>query len=107
MERDPLRLAWTTTRVLHLGAGLLLCMAGVLLLTGIDLVRVLVDEAASPAGSGLSPLLRMAFSLPQRIGGAEVVLFPGFVVAPPMRDIAVIGALVLIPVVIALLLAVV
>lgn len=105
MERDPLRLAWTTTRALHLGAGLLLVAAAALLLVGIDLVRVLVDEVAAPVGTGASPVLRLAFSLPERMGGTPVVLFPGIPIDPSIRTTAVIGALVLIPVVITLLLA--
>ena len=43
MERDPLRLAWTTARAGHLAAGLLLAGAGALFLIGLDCLRGAVD----------------------------------------------------------------
>ena len=45
MERDPLRLAWKTSPLRHLFGFLLLALAGLLLLFGLDLIRMVVDRA--------------------------------------------------------------
>jgi ABC-type multidrug transport system fused ATPase/permease subunit len=102
MERDPLRLAWTTAPVSHLVGVLLLLAAGALLLIGIDFVRVLVDDVI--AGGTSAPLLRIALDLPEWISPEPLVLVPGIALDPPARRLAALAALGAIPVLIALLL---
>jgi ABC-type multidrug transport system fused ATPase/permease subunit len=76
MERDPFRLVWRTSPSLHGAAALVMVVMGGLLVLGFDLVRLSVD------GTGAT-LLRLAFPLPERLGGGSFVLFGGFALPSP------------------------
>ncbi|WP_224313447.1 ABC transporter ATP-binding protein [Microvirga puerhi] len=105
MERDPLRLAWKTNRIRHLLGFLLLAAAGVFLVLGLDLVREVVDLAIG-ALSPTTPFLSIVFSLPALMGPEPFVLFPGLSLSPETHARASIAALVLVPLLIALILTV-
>ncbi|MBM6593844.1 ABC transporter ATP-binding protein [Microvirga pudoricolor] len=75
MERDPLRLAWTTAPGRHAAALILLVVVGGLLLWEIDLVRAVVDGVVP--GAATVPFGRIALPMPQRLGFEPVVLYPG------------------------------
>jgi hypothetical protein len=66
VERDPLRLAWKTSPFRHFVGFSLLALAGLLILVGFDLVRVVVDRATGGAGGWNAPasFLRIAISPP-------------------------------------------
>src|SRR4051812_7533220 len=102
MERDPLRLAWTTAPALHGLAMLLLGVAGLLLLLEIDFIRIIVDGVSSAAAT--VPFLRVAIPVPSGLGLEPVVLFGGIPLEPQAFKTAAIASLALIPFVIALLL---
>jgi ABC-type multidrug transport system fused ATPase/permease subunit len=102
MERDPLRLAWTTARAGHLAAGLLLAGAGALFLIGLDCLRGAVDGllmAHQPV-----PLLRFGIELPDFLGGAPLLVTPGVVLDPSAAAFAALAGLIAVPVLTALLL---
>ncbi|HEU4519155.1 MAG TPA: ABC transporter ATP-binding protein [Microvirga sp.] len=99
MERDPIRLAWTTSPGRHLVAGLLLLAAGVLVFAGLDLVRVAIDHLVG--GRGPAPLMRVAIPLPG--GLAPLVLIPGFTVEAASFRLVALAVLVAIPVLVGLL----
>ncbi|AWM88888.1 ABC transporter ATP-binding protein/permease [Microvirga sp. 17 mud 1-3] len=103
MERDPLRLAWKTDPARHLLGFLLLAVAGGLLVLGLHLVRMVTDLAMGAADPA-APFLSIALSLPEMTGRAPLVLFPGFTLAPDTHLKAAIGALILVPVLVALVL---
>ena len=105
MERDPLRLAWKTKPARHLLGFGLLTLAGLLLLVGLDLVRIVVDRAIG-GGPPLADtaVLRFVITPPAGLWPEPLVLFPGFALGPEAFAIATIGGLVLVPVLIALLL---
>jgi ABC-type multidrug transport system fused ATPase/permease subunit len=103
MERDPLRLAWTTSRPHHGFAALLLAAAGVVLLAGLDLARVLLDEVA--AGAPPSPLLRLEMTGLEMMGFSPLVVFEGIRLDPAAHAAAVLTGLAAVPLLIALLLA--
>jgi ABC-type multidrug transport system fused ATPase/permease subunit len=104
MERDPVRLAWTTMPGRHLAAGFLLLASGLLLLLEIDLVRILVDGIGHLPQDSV-PFLRLALPLPAGIGPSPLVLFPGIELAGPTAVAASLAGIVAVPVAIALLLA--
>lgn len=105
MERDPLRLAWKTKPARHLLGFGLLTLAGLLLLVGLDLVRIVVDRAigGGPPQADTA-FLRFVITPPAGLWPEPLVLFPGFALGPEAFAIATIGGLVLVPVLIALLL---
>ncbi len=103
MERDPLRLAWTTSRARHALGAVLLAVAGLGVVLGLSLVSVLVDggmRAGDPA-----PLLRLEVTGLARFGIAPIEIFPGFTLDRGTHLIAVLGALALAPLLVAALLA--
>lgn len=103
MERDPLRLAWTTRPAAHCLAALSLLVAAFLLLVGIDLVRVVIDHVV--LGAAPVPLLRIALTPPASLGLPALVLFKGFTLDPATFRAAVAGGLVLVPLVAAVFVA--
>jgi ABC-type multidrug transport system fused ATPase/permease subunit len=105
MERDPLRLVWRTAPGLHLVAFLLLAVCGALMLVGIDLVRLILDEVATARAGAPAPLLHLALSLPSRISETPVVLFSGFPLDRGSHDAAVLVGLAAVPTLIGLILA--
>jgi len=107
MERDPLRLAWKTTPARHLAGFLLLILAGLLLLLGLDLVRIVVDRAVGASGTepAANVFLRLAITPPERLWAEPVVLFSGIPLGAETFAIATVGGLVLVPVLLGLVLA--
>jgi ABC-type multidrug transport system fused ATPase/permease subunit len=106
IERDPLRLAWKTSPVRHLVGFGLLALAGFLILTGFDLVRVLVDRATGGAEAWNAPatFLRIAISPPAGLWPGSLVLFPGFTLAPEAFALAAVVGILLIPLALGLIL---
>src|SRR5829696_1829609 len=102
MERDPLRLAWTSSRVGHAAAGLLLLAAGLVMLAGFELLRVVLDEIVAHVPP--SPLLRVVATGLGRLGLPPVEIFSGFVVTRALHAPLVLAGLVAVPIVLALLL---
>jgi len=104
MERDPLRLAWKTSP-LRYGVGFaLLALSGLLLLAGLDLIRVVVDWAVSDGAAAPPPLLRVVLTPPASLWPEPLVLFPGIRLGPEAFALASIGGILLAPLAIALLL---
>lgn len=105
MERDPLRLAWRTKPARHLLGFCLLMLAGLLLLVGLDLVRIVVDRAigGGPAQAE-SAFLRLVITPPASLWPEPIVLFSGITLGAEAFAVASIGGLVLVPVLIALVL---
>jgi ABC-type multidrug transport system fused ATPase/permease subunit len=103
MERDPLRLAWTTSRLHHGLAALLLAAAGGVLVAGLDLLRLLLDEVA--AGAPPSPLLRLEMTGLRILGFSPLVVFEGIRLDPAAHGAAVLAGLAAVPFLLALLLA--
>ena len=90
MERDPLRLAWTTARAGHLAAGLLLAAAGALFLVGLDCLRAVVDGPLMAGPAGAAPALRhRAARFPRR--RARLLVTPGIVLDPSAAALAASG----------------
>ncbi|HLM40523.1 MAG TPA: ABC transporter ATP-binding protein [Microvirga sp.] len=104
MERDPLRLAWKTSPVRHLFGFLLLALAGLLLLLGLDLVRSMVDRAVAGAWREPAALLRVTLTPPAGLWPEPLVLFPGVTLGPDAFALASIGGVILLPVLIGLIL---
>jgi ABC-type multidrug transport system fused ATPase/permease subunit len=102
MERDPLRLAWTTSRLRHALAALLLLAAGLVLVAGLELLRILLDEVV--AGAGPTPLLRVVLAGPDRAGMGSVTIFSGIALERASHTTAVLAGLAAVPIVLALLL---
>src|SRR5215207_8110883 len=104
MERDPLRLAWKTNPLRHIIGFLLLTLAGLLLLVGFDLVRIVVDGAIGGAGvsHASNAFLRIAIDPPDNLWSRPLVLFQGFDLGPDAFAAATIGGVVLVPCLIAL-----
>jgi ABC-type multidrug transport system fused ATPase/permease subunit len=107
MERDPLRLAWKTKPARHLAGFCLLALAGLLLLLGLDLVRMVVDRAVGGPGStqAAGTVLRIVLTPPESLWAHPLVLFPGIALGSDAFAAATIGGLLLVPVLIALILA--
>ena len=95
MERDPLRLAWTTRPALHVLAALSLAVAGVFVLLAVDLVRIIVDHVV--LGAPPVPLFRVAIDPPPSLGLPALVLFPGFTLEPVAFRIAAVASLLVLP----------
>ncbi|MFD0460942.1 hypothetical protein ACFQY9_02610 [Microvirga aerilata] len=106
MERDPLRLAWKTSPVRHLAGFLLLALTGLLILGGLDLIRILVDRATGGAGGWTAPaaFLRIAISPPAGPWPEPLVLFPGFMLQPEAFAIASVASVLVVPLLIGLIL---
>ncbi len=106
MERDSLRLAWKANPLAHLFGFLLLTLAGLLVLLGLDLIRVLMDRAVGGAQAWSAPaaFLRIAVSPPASVWPEPLVLFSGIPLGPEAFAAAAIGGLLLVPVLVALLL---
>jgi ABC-type multidrug transport system fused ATPase/permease subunit len=106
VERDPLRLAWKTSPFRHLVGFGLLALAGLLILVGLDLVRIVVDRATGGAGSWNAPasLLRIAISPPVDLWPEPVVLFPGVLLGPEAFALASIVGILLVPLMLGLIL---
>jgi ABC-type multidrug transport system fused ATPase/permease subunit len=104
MERDPLRLAWKTSPLRHILGFLLLAAVGLLLVAGLDLIRLVVDRAVAGAGDTPATLFRVVLTLPSRLWPEPFILFPGFTPAPEAFPLVSIGSVLLIPVIIAFLL---
>ncbi|MGO4706446.1 ABC transporter ATP-binding protein [Microvirga sp. 2MCAF38] len=106
MERDPLRLAWKTSPIIHILAMALLASAGALLALEFDLVRALVNEIMQPAPADVARhLLRIGISTPAGFHPESLILFEGFVLdAGTFRDVAI-GMVIAIPVLIGLVLS--
>ncbi|WP_134500691.1 ABC transporter ATP-binding protein [Microvirga pakistanensis] len=104
MERDPLRLAWKTSPLRHVLGFALLALSGLLLLAGLDLIRVVVDWAVSGTGGTPPPLLRVVLTPPAGIRPEPLVLFPGIPLGPDVFLLAAIVGILLVPLLIALLL---
>ncbi len=108
MERDPLRLAWNTKPVRHILGFCLLILAGLLILVGLDLVRIVVDRAIGGApAQAENAFLRLVITPPASLWPEPVVLFQGFTLGADAFAIASIGGLVVVPVLIALVIALV
>ncbi|MBF9233249.1 ABC transporter ATP-binding protein [Microvirga alba] len=108
MERDPLRLAWKTKPLRHVFGFLLLTIAGLFLLLGFDLVRIVVDRALAGGEvlEATSAFLRIAITPFGTVRAEPLVLFPGFALNRSAFAIASIGGVVLVPLLIALTLTV-
>ncbi|PVE20428.1 multidrug ABC transporter ATP-binding protein [Microvirga sp. KLBC 81] len=104
MERDPLRLAWKTSRLRHVFGFCLLALAGLCLLVGLELIRIVVDRAVAGGGSAPPALLRIVLTPPASVWPEPLVLFSGLTLSPETFTLASIGGILLIPVLIALLL---
>jgi len=104
MERDPLRLAWKTSPLRHLFGFLLLALAGLLLLLGLDLVRTVADRAVAGAWREPATLLRVAFTPPSSLWREPLVEFSGFALGPDAFALVSIGGVVLLPILIGLVL---
>ncbi|WP_230532532.1 P-loop NTPase family protein [Microvirga roseola] len=104
MERDPLRLAWKTHPLRHCLGFCLLILAGLLLLVGFDLIRVVVDRAVGGTMGVPDALLRIAVSPSPNLWPEPLVLFPGFSLSAEAFTLASIAGLVLVPVLVALVL---
>ncbi|HST94987.1 MAG TPA: ABC transporter ATP-binding protein [Microvirga sp.] len=106
MERDPLRLAWTTKPARHLLGFCLLTLAGLLLVLGFDLVRIVVDRAVAGPAPADNAFLRIVITPPESLWAGPVVLFPGIALGSEAFALATIGGLVLVPVLLALVLTI-
>ncbi|MBB4038782.1 ABC-type multidrug transport system fused ATPase/permease subunit [Microvirga flocculans] len=106
IERDPLRLAWKTSPARHLAGLGLLALAGLLILIGLDLVRVVVERATG-AGSWSAPatLLRIVVTPPAALWPEPAVLFPGIPLSPAAFALAAILGILIIPVLLGAILA--
>ncbi|MEE1612959.1 ABC transporter ATP-binding protein [Microvirga sp. CF3016] len=106
VERDPLRLAWKTSPVRHLVGLSLLALAGLLILIGFDLVRLVVDRATGGAGGwpAPAPFLRVALSPPAGLWPEPIVLFPGVLLGPEAFALASVVGILLIPLLLGLIL---
>jgi len=106
MERDPLRLAWKTSPLRHAFGFFLLVLSGLLILLGLDLIRIVVDRAVEGAGADAAPaaLLAIVISPPESLWQKPIVLFPGFDLGPDVFALASIGGIILIPILIAFIL---
>ncbi|HEY8382323.1 MAG TPA: ABC transporter ATP-binding protein [Microvirga sp.] len=100
MERDPVRLAWTTSPARYAAAVVLLLAAGLLLLAGFDLVRVLVDQVIGAAA--VEPFGRLRLVLPERLGIEPITLLPGIPLERPALASAVLASLATLPVLVGL-----
>src|SRR5829696_5243739 len=99
MERNPVRFVWRSTRVLHAGTFAALLLAIPILWTGIDLVRVAVDDAIAGRAftdQRTAPFLRFVLALPDRIAEQPIVFFRGIALDRPAFVLATIAALVVI-----------
>ncbi|WP_112662134.1 ABC transporter ATP-binding protein [Microvirga flavescens] len=106
MERDPLRLAWKTSPSGNLLAMVLLILAGALLVLEFSLVRILVDEVLlAQAPDAPRRFLPLAIAMPAGVHPSTIVLFEGFALDGSAFRQAVIGAALVVPVAIGLLLA--
>jgi ABC-type multidrug transport system fused ATPase/permease subunit len=106
MERDPLRLAWTTNPVRHFFGFGLLALAGFLVLVGFDLIRLVVDRAVGGPGIWNSPaaFLRIVVSPPATVWPQPLLLFPGIVLDAETFNIAAIAGVLLVPLLVGLIL---
>lgn len=106
IERDPLRLAWKTSPFRHLIGFGLLALAGLLILIGLDLVRIVVARATGAAGgwSAPAPFLRIALDPPGHFWAEPIVLFSGFMLSPEAFALASVAGILLIPLLIGLIL---
>ena len=106
VERDPLRLAWKTSPFRHIVGLSLLALAGLLILVGFDLVRVVVDRATGAAGGWDAPaaFLRIAITPPGDLWPEPVVLFPGVLLGPEAFALTSVAGILLIPVLLGLIL---
>lgn len=104
MERDPLRLAWKASPLRHILGFLLLAAVGLLLIAGLDLIRLVVNRAVAGGGDASAALFRIAVTPPARLWPEPLVLFSGFTPHPDSFALVSIGSVLLIPVIIALLL---
>lgn len=105
IERDPLRLAWKTSPLRHLVGFGLLALAGLLILIGFDLVRIVVDRATGGGWNTPAAFLRFAIHPPGQLWPEPLVLFPGFVLSPEAFAIAAIAGILIIPLLLGLILA--
>jgi ABC-type multidrug transport system fused ATPase/permease subunit len=103
MERNPLRLTWTTAPGRQLAAVLVLAAAGLLLLLAFDLVRLLVDDTGPLAPVVAQPFLRLTLPLPRALFPEPLILFEGISLEPRQVRDATMALLVAIPVAIGLL----
>ncbi|WP_262269031.1 ABC transporter ATP-binding protein [Microvirga yunnanensis] len=106
VERDPLRLAWKTSPGRHLVGLSLLALAGLLILLGFDLVRLVVDRATGGSGGWHAPatFLRIALSPPAALWPEPIVLVPGVVLGPEAFALASIVGILMIPLLLGLIL---
>lgn len=103
MERDPLRLAWTTSPLRHLFGFVLLALAGLAVVLGLILIRAAIDHAMGGPAPGA--LLRLAITLPESLWVRPIVLFDGFPVSEGAFKGIAIGGLVLTPLLLSLAVA--
>lgn len=105
MERDPLRLTWKTSPWRHVLGFLLLTLSGLLLLLGLEMIRVATDIATGAPGiaADAAAFLRLAIPLPREIAAAPLVILPGFELAPDLLAFVAVCGLVLVPLVVAVL----
>ncbi|WP_243369299.1 ABC transporter ATP-binding protein [Microvirga solisilvae] len=104
MERDPLRLAWKTSPLRHALGFCLLVLAGLCLLVGLELIRIVVDRAVAGDATAPAALLPIVLTPPSALWPQPIVLFSGIVLGPQSFTLASIGSILLVPVLIALLL---
>jgi ABC-type multidrug transport system fused ATPase/permease subunit len=104
MERDPLRLAWKTSPLRHVLGFCLLALAGILLLIGLDLIRVVVDRAVAGGDAAPGALLRIVLTPSPSLWPEPLVLFPGVPLGPEAFSLVSIGGVLLVPLLVALLL---
>ncbi|MET0532363.1 MAG: ABC transporter ATP-binding protein [Microvirga sp.] len=104
MERDPLRLAWKTSPLRHILGILLLVAAGLLLVAGLDLIRLVVDRAVAGTGNAPATLFRIVLTPPPRLWPEPFVLFTGFTPTPEAVALVSIGSVLLVPVIVAFVL---
>jgi ABC-type multidrug transport system fused ATPase/permease subunit len=105
MERDPARLAWTTTPGRHLAAGVLLLVSGLLLVLELEFVRQLADGIGRASGDDTVRFLRLTLPLPAPVGVSPLMLFPGIALRASDAVAAALAGALAVPIVIALLLA--
>ena len=105
MERDPLRLAWKTSPWRHVFGFGLLTLSGLVLLFGLDLIRVATDIAmrAEDVAADAAGFLRLTIPLPREIAAGPLVVLEGFPLGPNALALVAIGGIVIIPLVMAFL----
>lgn len=105
MERDPLRLAWKTSLWRHVVGLALLALSGVVLLLGLDLIRVATDIAMRAEGvaADAATFLRLTIPLPREIAAGPLVLFGGIPLGTEALALVAVGGIVVVPLVIAFL----